>query len=243
MSVVVPALPLGLDPLIAEAKERARRRRLLALALSLLIVAAAATSVVLTRPSSRASVSPLPAHGGPLYSVSALVAYDGARTTLPAGLPAWEAATWGDPVTCQFSALMTNEPGGGCSGVPIVGYDFARISGLQRYPGGGWLTPSLYLVGTWSAHAFHVTTASRVDGEWRDTQPNCGSHGTGPVVRVSTQALTDAFAHTQILQSGPCGHTWSFLVPVADHRTVSYLRHHFGRSVLVVGVLQPAGRR
>ena len=39
MSADVPALPLGLDPLIAEAKQRARRRRLLVLAAAGLIAA------------------------------------------------------------------------------------------------------------------------------------------------------------------------------------------------------------
>jgi hypothetical protein len=43
MSAGVPALPFGLDPLIAEAKERARRRRLLAL--GVLVVAAVVIGV------------------------------------------------------------------------------------------------------------------------------------------------------------------------------------------------------
>src|SRR5581483_11805860 len=45
MSAHVPALPLALDPLIAEAKERARRRRLAALAL--LVVAGAGIALAL----------------------------------------------------------------------------------------------------------------------------------------------------------------------------------------------------
>jgi hypothetical protein len=43
MAAGAPALPLGLDPLIAEARERARRRRLVAL-VALMVVAAAAAS-------------------------------------------------------------------------------------------------------------------------------------------------------------------------------------------------------
>jgi hypothetical protein len=46
MSAHVPALPLELDPLIAEAKQRARRRRLLVVAALLLTVGAAAGGVL-----------------------------------------------------------------------------------------------------------------------------------------------------------------------------------------------------
>src|SRR5438876_3748390 len=49
MSEHVPALPLDLDPLIAEAKQRARRRRLL-LAACLLAAAAASSAVALRSP-------------------------------------------------------------------------------------------------------------------------------------------------------------------------------------------------
>jgi hypothetical protein len=62
------------------------------------------------------------------------------------------------------------------------------------------------------------------------------------MVRPSNQALTKATRQVDILESGPCGHTYSFLVPAADHRTVSYLRRQFGKSILVAGWLQPAHR-
>jgi Protein of unknown function (DUF4232) len=54
MSVHVPALPFGIDPLIAEAKQRARRRRLLAAGL-LLAVGAGATAGVLAFGAGRGS--------------------------------------------------------------------------------------------------------------------------------------------------------------------------------------------
>ena len=56
MSTGVPTLPLGLDPLIAEAKERARKRRLLGLAaLAIVVVATAAVTTLETRSSRAAS--------------------------------------------------------------------------------------------------------------------------------------------------------------------------------------------
>ncbi len=51
MSAGVPALPLGIDPLIAEAKDRARRRRLLALGALAAIAAAAIGTTLGLRPS------------------------------------------------------------------------------------------------------------------------------------------------------------------------------------------------
>jgi hypothetical protein len=35
-------------------------------------------------------------------------------------------------------------------------------------------------------------------------------------------------------------HTYWFLVPLADHHTVSYLQRQFGNSILVTSLLQPA---
>jgi hypothetical protein len=71
MSVGVPALPLGLDPLIAEAKERARRRRFLAL--GALVIAAATVG---------ATFGLRPTGGGPPARV---VRSDGIRLRLPEG--------------------------------------------------------------------------------------------------------------------------------------------------------------
>jgi hypothetical protein len=51
MAAAVPTLPLGLDPLITEAKERARRRRIgVVLLACLFVLAVAAVSLVATRP-------------------------------------------------------------------------------------------------------------------------------------------------------------------------------------------------
>jgi hypothetical protein len=54
MSARVPALPLGVDPLIAEANERARRRRLLALGLVAVVAAAAVGTTFALRSSANA---------------------------------------------------------------------------------------------------------------------------------------------------------------------------------------------
>jgi hypothetical protein len=84
MSARVPALPLGLDPLIAEAKERARRRRLVALGL-VVVVAAAAVGMTLGLRSSGNSL--------------------GVCATAPSG---WKERTVNDPSLNPPAVVLTN---------------------------------------------------------------------------------------------------------------------------------------
>jgi hypothetical protein len=226
MTLQVSRICIAVEPLIAEAKRRARQRRLLAALLAVAVgagIVAAAYASVADRRGGSSPVSPL-AHSS--YSLVTMVVNDPSKPHLTA---------------CFASALLTDVPGGGCSGVPVTGYPFDRVSGLQ-YVGGGWQTPRLRLVGTWNDSVFTVTKASPSSAAVNLAQPNCLAHRTGPMVRPSNQALTKATRQVDILESGPCGHTYSFLVPAADHRTVSYLRRQFGKSILVAGWLQPAHR-
>jgi hypothetical protein len=227
------AVPLPSDPLIAEAKQRARRRRFILASIGLVAAGVIALTVSLA-----ASLRPSPAlpgalagHQSPLYTVSTVVAhYGSSRRTL----------------ACKTSAWMTDEPGGGCSGVPLAGYDLQRFAG-RSYPGGGWGTPILRLVGTWDGRLFHVTSATPTTSGTNESDPNCWAHRSGTVVRVSDKAFTEAFTEVstriQLFGGGPCGPTYWFQVAVADHRTVSYLRHRFGSAVLVSGFLQPVSQR
>jgi hypothetical protein len=144
-------------------------------------------------------------------------------------------------LACFASELLTDVPGGGCSGIPVTGYPFNRVNGLQ-YVDGGWQTPRLRLVGTWNDSVFTVTNASPSSASVNLAEPDCRAHKTGPIARPSNQALTKAARQVNLLESMPCGHTYWFLVPAADRRTVSYLRGQFGKSILVAGWLQPAHR-
>jgi hypothetical protein len=58
MTTYTPPLPLAADPLIAEAKQRARHRRLLAAIALVLVAAASAAALVVTRPSPTPSTVP-----------------------------------------------------------------------------------------------------------------------------------------------------------------------------------------
>jgi hypothetical protein len=229
MWVYVSRPRISLDPLIAEAKRRARQRRLLAALLAVAmgagIAVAAYASVAESGGGSPIPVSPV---AQPLYSLRTMVVNDGS-----AGKP--------HLLACFASALMTDVPGGGCSGVPVTGYSFDRVSGLQ-YVDGGWQTPLLRLVGTWNDTVFNVTNASPSSASVSSPEPDCLAHKTGPTVRPSNQALTKATREVNILESMPCGHTYWFLVPAADQRTVSSLQRQFGKSILVAGWLQPVRR-
>jgi hypothetical protein len=223
---------IAVDPLIAEAKRRARRRRYLLAAIGVIAAGVIALAVSLGGSPPRSSALPglLAAHRGPLYTVSTIVAHYGS------------ARPDGQTLACEGSLLMTNEPGGGCGGVPIADYDLQRFA-ERSYPGGGWDTPLLRLVGTWDGRLFHVTSATPTTTGSGGSDPNCATHRFGPVVRVSNAALTELSQRIQLFGSGPCGHTYWFQVAAADHRTVSYLRHRFGQSVLVSGFLQPLRQR
>lgn len=223
---------IALDPIIAEAKRRARRRRLLLASIGVIaavVIALAVSFVSSSRPS--AVLAPFAAHRSPLYTVSTMVAYYGS------------ARPDGSLVACESSLLMTNEPGGGCSGVPIAaGYDLRPF--VQRtYSGGLWDTRFLRLVGTWDGHLFHLTSAVPATHGMSAGDPNCAAHRSGPVVRLSNSEITELSQRIELFGSGPCGHTYWFQVAAADHRTVSYLRHRFGKSVLVTGFLQPVKHR
>ena len=160
---------IALDPLIAEAKQRARRRRLIALLLGLLVAVAATVTVVAAHRGARDSASPRSGPAAQMYEVTTNVAYRGGTD---------------HPLACKFSALMTGEPGGGCTGVPLTGYDFGGIPRVEGYRDGGWATQALRLIGTWDGHLFHVTSAMPVaNGEGVEpAEPERQEEGQGELV-------------------------------------------------------------
>jgi hypothetical protein len=149
------------------------------------------------------------------------------------------------PVACESSLLMTNKPGGGCGGVPVTGHDFLRFRAPLQFPGGGWQTSILHLVGTWDGRRFHVTSATPAAVGSSTPQAKCAAHH-GPIgyfafahPRRYLARIRRALLRAHVLSSNPCGLRRWFLVPVADHRTVSILKMQFGRSIIVTGWLHP----
>ena len=231
MSVLELASRWRIDTLIPEARLRARRRRLAAMAgIALCVVAGVA--VYESRGSDQSPIAASSPPAGARYTVTTLVvkAVDRDGST--------------HYIACESSVLMTNEPGGGCGGVPVTGYDFSRVPGLVSYPNGQWQTPRLRLVGKWTGHAFWVTRASPAShGSLYAADPNCAAHRSGPLVRPSGRAISEAYRREGgdgVWQSGPCGRTWYFKVAVADPRTLSWFRQKFGKTVIVQGSLRRA---
>ncbi len=229
MTLPAPHLPFSLDPLIREAKRRMRRRRLLAV-LAVPAIAATAAGAYALAGNNRGvgATPPSTSAANATYSVVASVLHIGSAK----GKPFERACFSSDAVL----------PPQGCGGVRVTGYPFDRINGGVRYSGNEWRTPMLHLVGDWNGNVFRVTSASRasLSEQTIPAQPNCLSHRTGSMVRPSAQAIARADARVQMLQAGPCGHTYSFLVGAADRHTMSYLQRQFGKSILVAGWLQPA---
>ncbi len=105
---------IALDPLIAEAKERARRRRLLGVVL--LVVAAAAGGAFWRFTSSGAPRWPLPAQGGSSSLASASFPGYGLSFRYPANWTRLDCAletTFTDTIT-----FLTNAPSAECSKIP-----------------------------------------------------------------------------------------------------------------------------
>jgi hypothetical protein len=219
---------LALDPLIAEAKRRMRRRRLLAVLAALAIAATVAlgTYALVAQGGAVRATTPGASRVSARYSVVASILHIGRAKGA-----AFERA-------CLVSDLVL--PPNGCGGVRVTGYRFDRIKGVVHYSGNEWRTPMLRVVGTWTGSVLRVTGASRASlaEQTIPSQPDCLSHRTGAIVRPSAQAVANAGRRVQLLQTGPCGHTYYFLAAAADRRTVAYLQRKFGKSILVAGWLQ-----
>lgn len=159
------------------------------------------------------------------YTVVAPVLY---RTTMKA------------PMACL--AILTSLPPAGCSGVPVTGYDFTRLTGLVRFGATGWETPQLRLIGTWNGHTLTLTrTPVQVTTHRPEPSPPAACHGHAtPQAGALARRITRAHARIRMLELSPCGDTVWLLIAVADKATNSYIHEHFGSRVRIAGWLQPA---
>jgi hypothetical protein len=221
------------DPLIGEAKQRMWRRRLL-VALAAVVAAtgvAVGSYALVARPAGGSLPAPriaAPPTSAEYSLVAAVLHISGKGRHLNEAC--W---IWSDSL-----------PSAGCGGVTVTGFDFGHIHRVTRWGTSEWQTSVLRLTGRWNGKVFSVMSASpaKLSEQTIPAQPNCLAHRSGPVVRPSQGEITQASEQVNLLQSGPCGHSYYFLAAVADHRTVAYLHRRFGESILVGGWLKPRHR-
>jgi hypothetical protein len=171
----------------------------------------------------RITVTVGPRTDGPTYTVSAPVLY---RTGSKA------------PRACL--AILTSVPPAGCSGVPVTGYDFRRVSGLIRYGSAGWQTPLLRIAGTWNGHALALNRApAPASAAPQPPAPPAGCNGkTTPTANSLMRRIGRARDRIGLLQVTPCGTGVWVLAAVADHATRTEIRDRFGERVIVAGWLR-----
>jgi hypothetical protein len=158
-----------------------------------------------------------------LYTVTASVLY---RTGM------------GAPQACL--TFLESLPPAGCGGLPVAGFDFQHLSGVIHFRGVGWQTPALRMVGLWTGKVFRlVRPPSTAGAPAREPEPPPTCHGQHtPGTNTLSKRITRAHARLRLLELLPCGHRVWALVAVADQPTRGFIRHHFGRRVIVSGWLR-----
>ncbi len=133
------------------------------------------------------------------------------------------------PWAC-FSVLLSLPPAG-CGGVPVSGYEVRRMSGRL-----------LHMVGTWDGQVLRLIRAPvPATSPRRDPAPPTACRGRPtPAADALARMITRDHAGLHMLELTPCGRTVWVLVAAADRATISYVREHFGRDVVVRGWLRPA---
>ena len=144
----------------------------------------------------------------------------------------------GRPLACLD--VLESLPPAGCGGVAVKGYDFGHVAGVVRFGGMGWQTPPLRITGMWDGDALQVTGVARAATPSSGPSPpaRC-EHSTRAGIALG-RAIARRPARIHLLELSPCRSKVWVLVAAADEATVSYLRDHFGRRVIVRGWLRPA---
>jgi hypothetical protein len=139
------------------------------------------------------------------------------------------------PEACY--AILTSAPPAGCSGVRVVGYDFRRLPGLERFTG-GWQTPLVRIAGAWDGHALRVSRVGRAGsgGGAPASPPTCALPPARRGLALVRRIQRDVPA-LRPLAFGPCGRTAWMLVPYAGRDAVAAIHARFGRTVIVSGWL------
>jgi hypothetical protein len=127
-----------------------------------------------------------------------------------------------------------------CGGVPVAGYDFRHLPHLIHFVDRGWQTPELRMVGVWNRHDLLLTRRpSPAQASARaPSQPAPCPAQQAPAITRLVKRLTDAQAQLGLIELLPCGRRVWVLLGVADPPTRRFIRHHFGRRVIVSGWLR-----
>jgi hypothetical protein len=166
-----------------------------------------------------------PRSKSPLYTITASVLYrPGMRT----------------PHACL--TFLESLPPVGCGGVRVAGYDFPHAPHVIHFASGGWQTPELRIVGVWNGRALVLARPpSPAPTAERQPAPPAGCRGQeAPETSLLAKQMTRAHTRLGMIELAPCGHRLWALVGVADPPTRSFIRHHFGRRVIVRGWLRRA---
>jgi hypothetical protein len=178
---------------------------------------------VIVRDSDRAR----PSSSWRLYTVTASVLYrPGMRT----------------PHACL--TFLESLPPAGCGGVPVAGFHLRHLPHVIHFAGGGWQTPELRMAGAWDGRTLVLTRPpSPAPAPAREPVPPPACQGQqAPGTNLLAKRITRAHARLGLIELLPCGRRVWALVGVADPLTRSFIRHHFGRRVMVSGWLRSAHR-
>ena len=134
----------------------------------------------------------------------------------------------------------------GCGGVEVRGVDALRLPGTRRYPNGTVETAKFRLVGRWDGNALVLTeppvAAQTQSGAPRTEPSHLPAEATKRALAAQQRVLAEwdelRRLGIRILEFSPDGDSVTFLVPVADRRTIQILEQRYG-PVEVTGWLQP----
>ena len=148
-------------------------------------------------------------------------------------------------IACHLMPLPL--PPIGCGGVEVRGVDALRLPGTRRYPNGTVETATFRLMGRWDGSALVLTeppmAAQSHSGAPRTEPSHLPAEATKRALAAQQRVLADSDElrrlGIQIMELGVDGDSVTFLVPVADSRTLQTLQQRYGPAE-VTGWLQPA---
>lgn len=145
-------------------------------------------------------------------------------------------------IACHIMPLPL--PPIGCGGVEVRGIDPFQLPGTRRFPNGTVQTATFRLVGRWDGSALVLTEPPQPPQAEPMTQ--AASHPQAEATQRALAAQQRVLADwdelrrqgIQILELSTDGDSVTFLVAVADRRTIQILQQRYG-PVEVTGWLQP----
>jgi hypothetical protein len=171
----------------------------------------------------RAADTARPSFSAQLYTVTASVLYRPGMST---------------PHACL--TFLESLPPVGCGGVPVAGFNFRHLPHLVHFSDMGWQTPALRMVGVWNGHTLLLTRRpSLARTSAREPAPPSVCQGRQPrETNRLAMRITHAHEELGLIELVPCARRVWALVGVADPPIRSFIRHHFGRRVIISGWLR-----